>query len=260
MRTYGWAAVGSILSILHLSTSPTITPSASKVVVKAVDSLSISIALAGGYFLPSILVGLPTPLVVAYEAKQIMMAIWQAFPIWISALYFISKRTLSFLIPSTATDSTRIDLEVDMEALRFTYSVLLLVAGFTHVHAWSLSLTASYLPQLFAPHIATLLDSTAFFPGEPVLSITKSNVHRGVALWLQWDEIIGTSAFFIWTLTLYVQAKHQREQCLSPRLWLQLLVGTTVAGPTTGAVALMWARDELVTSSQYTAPRKRKLV
>ncbi|MCJ1477783.1 hypothetical protein MMC13_006456 [Lambiella insularis] len=250
MRAGGWATVGAVLSMLHLSTSPSIEPSAPNLAVNAIDSLSTFAAMTGGYFLPSILAGLPAPSVVTYDQKQITMAIWQAFPIWISALYFISKRTLAYVIPSSAYNSSSEKLELDMEALRFTYSTLLLVAGFTHVHAWSLSLTASHLSPLFAPHIADVLDSTAFFPIEQALSITNSNIHRGVALWLQWDEIIGTSAFFFWTLTLYVQAKHQNEQRLGLRLWLQLLVGTTVAGPTTGAIALVWARDELVTSIQ----------
>ena len=256
MRTGGWATVGAVLSILHLSTSPSIEPSASNIAVTAVDSLSTFVAMTGGYFLPSILASLPAPSVVTYDQKQITLAIWQAFPIWISALYLVSKRTLSFVIRSSTTNPTNVEPGLDMEALRFTYSTLLLVAGFTHVHAWSLSLTATYLPQLFALHVGDVLDSTAFFPTEQALSITNSNIHRGVALWLQWDEIIGTSAFFIWTLTLYVQAKYQNEQRLSLRLWLQLFVGTTVAGPTTGAVALMWARDELVASTQT---RKRKV-
>ncbi|MCJ1243263.1 hypothetical protein MMC30_000460 [Trapelia coarctata] len=255
----GFSAAGPLLSAVHLLTSPTTTPTRANTAIKAADSLSILVAMMGGYILLSILVALPMPSVISYDQKQIVMVIWQTFPILVSILQYILTETLAFFISRTTSGPTGSSVDHDMEALRFLYSFFMLAAGVTHIHAWSLSLTASILPRLFTPNAAKALRySNAFVPAATDPSTKNSSFAVGVTLLLQWDEIIGVSAFFLWTLVLYIQAKKQREQPLTLRLFLQLIIGTTIAGPTTGAAALMWARDELVMGYGEIRPEIKK--
>lgn len=253
---FGLSTIGPLLFALHLSTSPTVAPSRSNVAVKAADLLSTIIAIVCGYLLPTILIGLPAPSLISYEIKQLFSALWQAFPIWTFIVQIMSKSALERFSHTNAAIFTGLHVHRHMAVLRFTYSFLILVAGLTHIHACTLSLTASLLPQMFAPSAVKALHySSVFIPKSNSPSTKVQDAASGAALFLQWDEIVGLSAFFLWTLPLYLRAKHQRGQLFTPSLFLQLLLGTIVAGPVTGAVALMWARDELLMGFQDMEPK-----
>ncbi|OCK81412.1 hypothetical protein K432DRAFT_295554 [Lepidopterella palustris CBS 459.81] len=244
----GFAATVAFLAMIHLSTSATTKPQQANVAVRTSDALSVCVTLICGFVLPSIVIALPTPDIMSYQSKQLAMAVWQGWPLWMCGSWYISRFIFARLDLSGRNAATGIVMEkkreIDMEGLRVTYSFLILVAGLIHVHAWSLSLTATYLPFVFNPSIAPFLDHDSTFFPSPLSS--SSPFPATVANFLKYDEIIGVSALFLWTLVMYILAKWNRGEKLSWRLWVQMVIGTTVAGPTTGAAALMWARDEMV--------------
>lgn len=258
----GFAATVALFAITHLSTSPTTKPEKINITIKDEDAPVVSVALTCGFILPSIIVSLLAPGWVSHQSKHLAAIIWQGWPVitcswWYVSCFFVTNRS-NILRGVSRAFSKDGEIHVpkrpnitgeSMEYIRMTFSFLILVSGLTHIHAWSLSLTATYLPSIFEPRISSFLDNrVAFFPSTLNPSSAAS---ASIANSVQYDEIIGGSALFIWVFILYVLAKWQRGERLGARIWAQMIFGTLVAGPATGAVALIWARDEMLMKGRY---------
>jgi len=252
MQNMAFAVLMPLYLLLHLSTSPTVsspTPATISIEISKLSSIPISTTL--GYILPSILVALPAPSIVSYETKQTFMAIWQVFPIWVSLFQqaistFVFLRTFDVIdrfSPPTFDANIRVST-----ALTTVYVFALAIAGITHLSTVTLMVTSMLFPGLFAPeYIGVFNPSKVFLPAGISPATKMSTIGAGALNLLQHDEFIGSAALVIWAAVLFASACNMKKKFDS---WLTLAgevcVLTALAGPVGCAVALIWARDELI--------------
>ena len=199
-----------------------------------------------GFIGPSVLFSLPAPSVVSFDQKQVLMSIWQAFPLWVSLANQVFKRTMPLLFPGFST-STKAN---NTMAIRIVYIFGLIAAGIVRVSVLTLSFTSILLPSLYAPEFAAAFAPSKVFLPTAITPATKMpSIGAGILLLFQYDQLVGSTAVLAWANLLYVKA---REKALSPADWAKLFVGNatlaTLAGPEACAVALIWARDEMILS------------
>lgn len=251
MLTY--AVITPLYLILHLSMSPTATfPTAKNLSVDMTDLVAIPISVAIGFVLPAVLLALPAPSVLTFDRKQIFMAVWQVFPIWVDLL----QRAIPFLVSMVSNaqrKSSTIPAEASskyIRAVRYVYLFALILAGSTHISAMTLATTSKLFPGLFAAeYVGVFNPSKVFFPNTISMTTQMSSIGHGALLLLQYDGLLGSASLVLWASALFVRAYSRRQTFdwwLSFAAMVVLL--TALVGPIGCVVALLWARDELVLS------------
>ena len=91
-----------IYLFLHLLTSPVSKPfpgthANSVLLISTWDLRILPVSIVLGYVVPSILMVLPSPNLVAPETHQLLIAFWQPFPIWTVLTHQFLKHTLTFV-------------------------------------------------------------------------------------------------------------------------------------------------------------------
>ena len=230
---------------LYLSTSPLVRPTAANISTHIGSTTAIPISLALGYFIPSILMSLPAPSMIDFETKQSLIALWQPFPVWVAILQQIFGRTFGSF-GYTAKENSGSTLNT----LRPVYLSLVIFAAYTHAETFTIIMISTLFPSLFASgYVGVFSPSKVFLPEGFTGSARVQNVGSGLHEFLKYDEIIGSTAVILWVAFLYVQADSRRKAFNKwPQLVLAIGSLTVLAGPGGCAVALMWARDELVLS------------
>jgi hypothetical protein len=201
-----------------------------------------------GYILPSALMLLPAPDVVTFDQKQILIALWQPWPVYVSIMAVLARVVLS---PFTRdeTDNRR-QPALLRKALRRVYAFAFANAAIFHLAAWTISIASAVVPVLFHERFVESLHPARVFGislpwGSPTLRV--SSFGEGVHVFLQWDFLVGSTGVLLWATTLYVMA---HRQILGKVGWVGLVVKigllSLVAGPVATAVELVWERDELV--------------
>ena len=210
----------------------------------AISTFSILPAIVCGFVLPSILAALPAPTLVSYDQKQIFMAMWQPFPLWTGIFLHIFRYLLPKLFPQTARRLTA----QPRAALRAVYALALSTGVVARVATVSLSTTATVFPSLFAPeHVAELSLGHVFVPATALHTTAVPTLAAAVLLLLQWDQIMGSGMVLAWAVVMLASARPAAGAMgCWPALLAAISVGTVVLGPGTCAVALIWARDEIV--------------
>lgn len=253
IQMLSYAVITPLYLILHLSTSPTaLSPTLANTYVNMTDLISIPISITLGFILPAVLLALPAPSVLTSDRKQILMAVWQVFPIWVDVL----QRTIPFMVSvvsnaerKCATSPAKVPGKY-IRAMRCVYIFALVLSGFTHISAMTLAATSRLFPSLFAPEYVGMFNpSNVFFPSTISMTTQMPSIGHGALLLLQYDGLIGSASFVLWASTLYVRAYGRRR--VFDR-WLSLFAAnvllTALVGPVGCVVALIWARDELVAS------------
>ena len=233
-----------IYLVLYLATSPTVSASKGNVIANSHELVSLPFSLLAGFIVPAIMLSLPAPSVQSFESKQIWLAIWQAFPIWVSAFQQIFKRCIVSIAPEMARKTT-ID---ERRTIRTIYVILILFAGFTQAAIGALTATSLLFPGLFAPEYVGIFNpSRAFIPATVTASTKMSDIGSGALLFLQYDEAIGSVAVLMWTLFMFVKVYGVKQQL---HQWIKLALGVTLlislTGPMGCSLALMWGRDEVL--------------
>jgi hypothetical protein len=198
-----------------------------------------------GYVVPSVAMFLPAPSTVTVSTKQALLAAWQLFPVYTSVLASVCWYLSAFLFG----DSGR-SLPATLHGLRRTYAFALACAVLPRIAAWLLSLMSVVCPALFLENVAAEFHPLRVFANTFPWSSSPTqvtSVGEGALWFLQWDDVIGSSALLLWSLALYKVA-HQKAS-VEVR-WLELVwkiaVYSLVFGPVGSAVALMWERDEFI--------------
>lgn len=253
IQMLAYAVVTPLYLILHLSTSPIArSPSAADINVDMSSLISIPISIAMGYILPAVLLALPAPSVLTFDQKQIFMAVWQVFPVWVDVLQLGTPFLVSMVSNTqkkSATSPTKASSGY-IRAVRCVYLFALILAGFTHISAMTLALTSELFPGLFAAkYVGVFNPSNVFFPSTISMTTQMSSIGRGALLLLQYDGLVGSASLVLWASALFVRAYGRRR---SFDRWLSfaamIILLTALVGPVGCVVALLWARDELVLS------------
>jgi hypothetical protein len=161
---------------------------------RKLDSKVFVPAIALGYLLPSALQLLP----VSEDLHQILLAVWQPFPIYVVTFFWLFSRgsPSSQLAKKTTTKK-------DVEGIRHIYSFGITVGMVTH---WTTILLVFFRPSIFNAVISERLSFTNVFVPHPVHWHGPSTIAQASMQFLQWDLYCGGTAGLVWAATLAQRA------------------------------------------------------
>lgn len=239
-QLFTFAISASLYCGLHLWFSPvSVQPKPERIVAPETVVRVLPFIFVVGYIIPCVGVILPTPGVISVDAKQVLIALWQPFPGYVSLLAFVAHLLLPHRYSSSI--SKRI-------ALRIFYSASFWLAAITHAVGWGVALTSVLLPALFNEKIVHALHPREVFGVTwPSSDFRVTSLAEGVHVFLQWDFLIGCHAVLLWAA---VQNALAQRRITGRVNWFGLattVVGCeTLFGPVAAAVHLMRLRDELL--------------
>ncbi|KAI4129920.1 MAG: hypothetical protein LQ338_002005 [Usnochroma carphineum] len=197
---------------------------------------------------------LPAPSIVTYEKKQVFMAIWQAFPLWVGILQEIIPSVQRALTGNTAVMKTKKQI---VDSMRTVYAIMLTAAVVTRISTWTILDTAVLFPSIFAPDVAhTLTPSAVLKPMGVTPSVKMPSIATGALQFLQYDEMVGAAAIVLWSSALYINQIQKKSLGEWVSLVVKGIVIEALAGPHGLAVAAVWARDEIIFAEEHDAQRK----
>jgi len=226
-----------------------VSPSPFGFVVSSSDLYAISGAIVVGYVLPTVLMSLPAPSVIGFEQKQMYMAIWQMFPLWVSLVQPVLAYAIRIIISQDGDKSPgKNPKSKSMGTLRGSYMGLLIIAGIGQIATATLIATSAFFPDLFSVEFIGVFNASKVFLPASISPFTKvPSIGSGALQFLQYDEAIGSLAMMIWSTVLFVNVyKNQGSRRIPGYLITQGAVAFILAGPLGYATACIWARDEMV--------------
>ncbi|KAL4998912.1 hypothetical protein BDV10DRAFT_62454 [Aspergillus recurvatus] len=249
---------------IHLFTSATaVKPTAESIRVPRAVLKAIPLVFVTGYMVPSGLLLLPVSERVTTDLKQILIALWQPWPAYISILLTLVHVLFS---PFTSNDNTIEGGRATLRSLRWVYAFAFANTALTHIISWVIPLSTVAAPWLFKEEYLRPLHPLVVYdvPKPWEAPVLVENVGAGTHAFLRWDYIIGSTGVLIWALSLY-QTAHRVVYGKAGYVWLLVKAAalTVLTGPVGAAVELVWERDELVFNElgglKRAAPVNKKL-
>lgn len=212
--------------------------------------MCIPYSVALGLIAPTVAVALPAPSIMTYERKQMLIAIWQAFPAWVGILQQILPLVANGFTNKVAVADAKTHT---LSKMRIIYLLMLALAVVVRVSAWTISISAVLFPSIFAPDVVQLLTPSAVFrPRAATPTVKMPSIAAASLQLLQYDEMVGAAAMVMWSAALYINTSERKG--LGD--WLSLIVKgigiEALAGPHGFAVAAVWARDEIIFADDNT--------
>jgi hypothetical protein len=275
----------------HLLTSPVSNPfpgthANSVLLVSSLDLKILPIAITLSYLLPSILMALPSPEYFTIETHQMLLALWQAFPLLTvtihRVLHSITNRLSKYFFPTDPRRRLPTPLGTSyLHNAKHVYRFVLTICIATHLPILLLSLFPAFLlPSLspLSPHssspfltVFSQTPSSVFIPPWPFPNAAIASLEDGVQTFLQWDIYIGSLAFILWAMLLYRNATMEKaivdpntslpkyrellagekkmdrgEEREWRKLCFKVVVWGLLAGPVGVVGRLLWERDSIV--------------
>jgi hypothetical protein len=264
---------------IHLLTSPVSKPfpgthASSVLLVPTWDLRVLPASITIGYLIPTILMGLPSPIIFKPETHQYLIAFWQAFPVWTVITHFTLRSLFKFTADmfSSKDQVSRPPSHAGNQYIRSVKHVYRFVLGLcivTHLPTLLISaLPASIFPSS-TPTLELLAKNTissVYMPYVPIpLDYQVANLTEGVHTFLIWDLYVGSAAFLLWAVLLYRNATAEKtivDPNTSLPIYRELLLGEsskgrsdwaklgakitiwcTVSGPVGALAVLLWERD-----------------
>jgi hypothetical protein len=229
-----------IYCAVHLWTSPTaltderlrkqFAPQTVAFDTKSLRFLPLSVCIA--YILPLLLMALPSPDVISYDQRQIVIATWQAFPIWVTLSQLVLGRT--YPAPKEIP-STKILLD---RAYIFTVSATLMInimtvalTGVAYRFQWGTFSNETMWQRVVSVFVATPLAET----------VSLGTLGKGCLSLLQYDMYFACGASVLWVLSLYRAVDNGKISLISV---LKLFGACVILGPGGASVLVMWRRDD----------------
>ncbi|UNI21307.1 hypothetical protein JDV02_007308 [Purpureocillium takamizusanense] len=236
-------------------------PSAQNLRVPISVLRALPFAFAVGMLLPSTLMTLPISATITPDVKQILIAIWQPWPVYVAILLRFAHTAFSSSSTGRTEDSPE-NTAKGRRSLRFAYAFAFANTAIPHIVTLTVSLATVAAPAIFdAKYREALHPLNVFHTPLPWKSpvVQVATVGEGVHGFLRWDYLIGTTGVLVWALSLYrtahrlVYGRVDNLGLLLKTAWL-----TVLAGPVGAAVELMWERDELVFHASNVKSEARK--
>jgi hypothetical protein len=169
------------------------------------------------------------------QTRHMWIWIWQPFPVYVSILQFILKKTI---MPDTTQKTHSGNPNRDLSTIRFTIRSLCALSAATR---WYTLYTAPCSwAKLFVPNIAAGQTGDEY-----------------IRMFMQFDEIFSMSACFLWLLYLYGDMK---KVGIMDDSWIVIILKGTIylvtlgPGPTVG---LGWLyRETLLSNDHADVPEK----
>lgn len=251
------AVIIPLYLFVHLSTSPTTASTDPTLfLIEPIDLASVVISLILSYILLLILVALPAPSLLSFDQKQIVLAIWQLFPVWTELLHqgtvLLLRNVMSQDKTSKPVTATNRRDPPKMGGLRSVYIFLVFIAGSTHIATLTLMATSKWFPRLFAIGYEGVFNpSKVFWPVAASTSIKMSSIGSGILMMIQYDAIISSLAIVLWAVFLFTNAMSQKKKFETAYVFIfDFITLTALLGPMGYTVVCIWARDEMIFEDQ----------
>ncbi|KAH8696613.1 hypothetical protein BGW36DRAFT_462431 [Talaromyces proteolyticus] len=245
-----WGVMMPIYYALHLVTSPTAQPHISSIDSKSrgirelvhFDTLALRVlpfSVLVGCILPTALLALPSSSFISHDLRQVLIAFWQPFPVWVGLCQVIftacirpSNRTGKDLVEKSRKIVTRIcTLSLSLTLfINVTIWYFIIVSG---SYSWGESFGGSSLLQK---------SIEVFVPVPLSEKVTVETLPKGCLSLLQYDAYFACGASLIWACVLYCRVVG--ELTLSDLIWG--LVISLICGPGGAALFILWSRDEKI--------------
>lgn len=237
--------------IIHLLTSPISSPGAepNMLTVETQDLFLLPFSIIVSFIVPTAMMALPSPSMVAPSAHYTWLAIWQIFPVAQSVSHSLYKRITAPINFKQDSHEQIDDLYRFVSLLAFIPQTALLALAVTPAHAVP-DMVVSLVPGLTRQSFEQVDLATAFVPYWPwdspqaVLSaktVKAEGLVELVKMFLQWDTYCGGLAILAWSAFVYSVARPEKRFLSSvlPRI----IVWTVFGGPVGAAAMLLWERD-----------------
>lgn len=248
-QVFTFAFVTPLYAAMQLATSITaVKPTAHNTRIPRAILVAIPVVYTIGCQVPGILMILPRSEWMTADLKQLMIAIWQPWPAYVSILLTISSVVLpAFLQEDNATPAGNRRYRT---ALRHAYAFTFGGVAVSHLVSVIIPLASVLAPTLFQKSVLGDLHPFKVFetprpwasPAPQLLSVAQ-----GTKNFLRWDYIVGTLGTLVWATTLYTTAhRNVYGRVDYVDLARKVVPLTLLSGPVGAAVQLMWERDELL--------------
>lgn len=244
-----------IYLILHLISSPVIHPSPgfeTRLTVSGADLELIPFISTFFFWVPYVLMNLPSPSVLPPAAHYGWIAFWQPFPMWQSIWHWLLTQPLR-------SRSSANPLKAHLASAKWAYSYILGLAVISHLALLGVALVPeSAVPEAWAPVFAEVDLVSAFVPHPPWKSpiagssASVSELSELTRHFLHWDIYPASVSIFAWALCLYGVGSGRSVLRILPKVFVWGLLG----GPISAAVCLLWNRDDAVMSRALLAEKK----
>ena len=234
---------------IQLWTSPTVVdPDVDELVVKPIQLAVAPLSILLGYGIPSVVMCLPAPAKISFDAKQGWAGAQQLWPIWIAIAQVTLSNLVAIINPMVNVVTEAEKKTKTLAYLRYAYAFAIIASTAGHLTSWGLSILSYAFPVLFTNKYGRMmLPWVVFVPVWPFGPLQANTLADGALWFLQWDVITGAFAVLLWAFTLRVGVEVRKVM-----LW-QWAVGLTLSliiavfiGPVGAAVSSLWGRDEIV--------------
>ncbi|CAH0052248.1 unnamed protein product [Clonostachys solani] len=198
------------------------------------------------YVLPTVGLCLPLLNILSQEAKYIVIALWQPFPLYQAAIQGLSHiccRTRQGKTSSMAHINPRECKKALNRAYRFITSLALSV-HLVVMGTFLASFTTDLVPTISAHHVLALTSLTsppALVMLDPPVSATSSR--EIVVSFLRWDVYCTCASMLVWSgYQLYAVQGSPSVMAMGQEALKWALVG----GPIFPALMFLWERDDIV--------------
>jgi len=198
-----------------------------------------------GAGIPTLLMVLSSPADKSFlRARDLWIVLRIHHPLWT----FISHLFLSIVVPPASAAPPGQDREQQVSrALRQMHNITQYVAVIPHIAVISISLATTIAPQFMTIETRGILSMRNIFRLSSGRTAGRVNtIAEGVAVFLSWDELVGTMSILTWALALNLEACRGRGQPLGVfGTFTKTIMWTAVGGPAAAAVSLIGERDTL---------------
>ncbi|OLN87890.1 hypothetical protein CCHL11_00164 [Colletotrichum chlorophyti] len=207
---------------------------AAAIAVDPLDASAVNTAVTLGAVIPTVLLGLPSPRLIAPHTQEILLAIWQAFPLWSAVAQVVVTKFHS--VTNTVPKTTRQKAGSEIARLRGIYAYGLTLAASTYFGV----LCFVFWDAKWGPEAALTMLGNVFRPMSPWGLARAASAEKGSLALLQWDAYCSSLA--VWAWIAYLAYKRGGFARLIVDL-VKLVAWTPVVGPGGAAVAVVWGRD-----------------
>lgn len=195
---------------------------------------------------PSIAMVLPLTKYMTHDRKQLAIAIWQPWPLYVSALLVLAHYTVGVAFSDANTPSNGRKIK---SSLRYVYGFAFVATAVPHIIVLALSGATVVAPRVFQTQYVDSWNPVKLFglplpwdmPAHKVASVAE-----GVQIFLKWDFAIGSVSFLVWALSLHRAAHRAAKVQIDQLALLHRVVGLTLVSGLIGAgIELLWEREEL---------------
>jgi hypothetical protein len=194
---------------------------------------ALGYALLVGHFIPSLLMKNLEMTGSGWKSAQLWTILRLFHPVFVLLAFLAFKPVQSTSNPASQTPSRLLSQK------RKLYLFAILASASGHISSLGVVPTLREIPAWFIPNLAAITD------GKQV------DFAKGVATFLQWDNICAATAIFVWAATLYFESLS-----VAPRAAdgfqkffdavFQVASVTVLAGPAAGAAVFLMERDDVV--------------